>query len=607
MEGMRARIHTVRRRLAIQSFICGALWGIVVGVAAVAGGGPTMAAMLMAAGTGGLFVLILGSRIGALRRRADRVEEMLGAVSAGLIVLDRDELCIATGGMLHELLEMPASWDPTGCTIAEILTGFADRGDFGPYVPTGTPVDPDLFRTRAIEDIYTETPQGRVLSVTVSELPRGGWVLTYTDMTDQKEQTRMLARARRELEVSEARARQLAREADRASAAKSAFLAAMSHEIRTPMNGIIGMTEILAETGLDAEQRDHVETIRQSGETLLVIINGILDFSKIEAGRMVLESAPFDLRAAAEDLVKLIWPKARERGLALSLDWQPELPRGYVGDRVRLRQVLINLLGNAVKFTSHGRVTMRVRGRCFEGVGALEITVEDTGIGIEAADLPLIFGEFERVDGSEARRFEGTGLGLAITQRLVALMGGEISVDSEPGIGSTFTVRLRLPLAASRPVAAEPAVAPPLPPADWGDGRLAVLMAEDNRTNQLVVTRMLKGRPIDLTVAGTGAEAVALFRDGAFDLVLMDISMPEMDGLAATAAIRAAEAGTDRPRTPIIALTANALEGDRERCLAADMDDYLSKPIRKAELVGLIHAHGRPAEAGMAPPLSAAE
>ncbi|HET7409080.1 MAG TPA: histidine kinase dimerization/phospho-acceptor domain-containing protein, partial [Paracoccaceae bacterium] len=374
---MRPRIYTIRRKLAVQSFICGALWGIAVGLAAVAGGGPTMAAILMAVGVGGLVVLILGTRIGWLRRRADRAEEMLGAVSAGLIVLNTNELCIATGGMLHELLEMPESWDPTGCTLTEILTEFADRGDFGPRVPPYTPVDPDLFRTRAIEDIYIETPQGRVLSVAVSRLPQGGWVLTYTDMTGQKEQTRVLARARAELEVSEARAQTLAREADAANAAKSAFLAAMSHEIRTPMNGIIGMEEILTETALDDEQRGHVETIRQSGESLLVIINGILDFSKIEAGRMVLENAPFDLKATAEEVLNLVWPTARERGLTLSLEWQPDLPRGFTGDRQRLRQVLINLAGNAVKFTSQGRVTVRVRGRCADGAGVLEIAVED--------------------------------------------------------------------------------------------------------------------------------------------------------------------------------------------------------------------------------------
>lgn len=591
----RARFFVVRRRLAVQSFVCGALWGVAVGLAAVAGGGPAIGAGLLALGSCGLAVLVLGARIGAIRRRADRVEDMLGAVSAGLIVLDRDEQCIATGGTLHELLEMPEAWDPTGMPVTEILATFAARGDFGPRMPPGGTIDPKLVRSGAIDDIYVETPHGRVLAIAVSELPNGGWVLTYTDMTDQKEQTRMLARARRELEVSEARARRLAREADAANTAKSAFLAAMSHEIRTPMNGIIGMSAILADTPLSESQRGHVETIRQSGESLLVLINDILDFSKIEAGRMRLESSPFDLRALAEDVLKLLWPRARERRLDLMLDWQQGLPQTVLGDVQRMRQVLINLVGNAVKFTPAGGVSVRVRGTASGGVAELEIAVEDTGIGIAEEDLPHVFGEFTRVDGSLARRFEGTGLGLAITQRLVGLMGGSIEAHSRPGAGSTFTMRLRLPLAGCLPSATVVPRAPEVP-SDWGRRRLRALLAEDNRTNQLVVDQMLKDQPVDLDIAEDGRAAVEMFRAGAYDIVLMDVSMPEMDGFAATAAIRIAEAGMGRRRTPIIALTANAMEGDRERCLDADMDDYLSKPLRKPDLVGLIRAHGQPAE-----------
>lgn len=596
----RVRVSTIRRRLAVSSFACGTLSGVVLAMAALVSGGPATATALMLAGGGGLAMLILWGRCRALRRRAMRIEEMLGAAATGLIVLNRGDLCIATGGRLHDLLEMPESWDPTGRPVAMILGTLADRGDFGPHVLPGTWADPGRQLAPALADIYCQTPGGRVLAIALSDLPRGGRVLSFTDITSQKEQTRILARARRQLEVSEARARRLAREAERANAAKSAFLATMSHEIRTPMNGIIGMADILADSPLDDEQRDHVETIRQSGEALLVIVNGVLDLSRIEAGRMVLESVPFDLRATAGDVLKLVWPKARQRNLGLSLDWQPDLPTEYVGDRLRLRQVLVNLVGNAVKFTAEGRVTLHVRGHRAKGAGMLEISIEDTGAGIAADDLPHIFDEFSRMDSSTTRRFEGTGLGLAITQRLIALMEGEISVSSRPGSGSVFTVRLRLPLADGL---SPPAATPPLSscPELRTGRRLAVLMAEDNRTNRLVVRKMLKEQPVDLMVANDGAEAVRMFRAGRFDLVLMDISMPGMDGLTATAEIRAVEAADRRRRTPIVALTANTLEGDRERCLTMDMDDYLSKPVRKAALIRMIRAHACPAEETTAP------
>lgn len=581
------------RSHAAQSFTCGTLSGIVIFMVAIAGGSAALAAILVSI-SAGLLALILGARIRTLRR-ADRIDEMLGAVSCGLIMLGPDEICMATGGILHELLEMPEPWDPTGSTITEILTEFADRGDFGPHIPACTPVDPQFFRSGALQDVYLETPKGRVLSVAATALPKGGWVLTFTDMTEQKEQTRMLARARHELEASEARAKDLAREAAAANAAKSGFLAMMSHEIRTPMNGIIGMTEILRETALDKDQRDYVETIRQSGESLLVIINGLLDFSGIEAGQILLEAAPFDLHAASREVLKLVWPKARERGLDLSLEWQPDLPHFFIGDRVRLRQILLNLVGNAVKFTEKGGVVLHVRrhvrGQSAGGMAAIELTVEDTGIGIAPEDQARVFGEFVRVDRSDSLGLEGTGLGLAITERLINLMGGEIGVVSEPEIGSSFTVRLSLPLAEA------PVDERPLPdagdfaPGTARDRRIAVLMAEDNRTNQMVISAMLRDHPVELTIVENGTDAIHAFRERSFDLVLMDLSMPELDGLSATTAMRGIEAENARPRTPIIALTASALEIDRERCLAADMDDYLSKPVRKAEILKAIRTH----------------
>ena len=615
----RTRIGRIRRRVAGRAFLCGALWGVAVAQVAILGGGSAVAAALMALSVGGLVVMVLGVRIGDLRRRKEELDDMLGSVHAGVIVLDAAEVCVAFGGRLHELLEMRADWDPTGLGMVEILTELADRGDFGPRVPPCLPVDPGLFRSPAFREVYLETPRGRIVSVSVCDLPRGGWVLTYTDITEHKGQTRMVLRAQRELELSEARARQLAREAEGANAAKSAFLTAISHEIRTPMNGIIGMSELLAESGLTEEQHAQVATIRQSCESLLVLVSDILDLSKIEAGRMTLDNAPFDLRCAIEDVLRLVCPKARPCGLAVRLDYGAGVPELFVGDRQRFRQVLINLVGNAVKFTPRGSVVVRVRGKargqsrrrsCGEarcqsgGAMALEIAVEDTGIGIAEEHLSRIFDEFARVEGAGARHFEGTGLGLAISKRLVEMMAGEITVRSELGVGTTFMLRLELPVVpADMPVErSQPAPhSPPQPQSALQPARraepgtaapLLVLLVEDNRTNQTVVSMMLENEPIDLRIARDGREATVLFRDLAPDLVLMDVCMPEMDGFAATTAIRRIEAERGLPRTPVVALTAYAGQEHRARCVEHDMDDYLTKPLNKSELVATIFARG---------------
>ncbi len=597
MSEPRTRIARIRRRMASRAFLCGAVGGVAVALAVISGGGSAMAAALMALSVAGLSVLILGVRIGELRRRQAELADMLRSVHAGLIVLDEAEICIAIGGKLREMLEMPAGWDPTGLSITEILTELADRGDLGPRVPPCLPVDPALFRSPAFPTVYVETPLGRIVSVAVSELPQGGWVLTYTDVTEHKEQTRVVLRAQRELEQSEARAQQLARKAEAANEAKSAFLAAISHEIRTPMNGILGLSEVLAETDLTEDQLVQVTMIRRSCESLLFIINDILDFSKIEAGCMTLESAPFDLRSAIDDVLKLVGLGARQRGLAVLLDYGDGLPEEFVGDFNRVRQILINLVGNAVKFTSEGSVVVRVRGQALGGHMALEIAVKDTGIGIAKEHLSHIFGEFARVEASDTRRYEGTGLGLAICRRLVQMMSGEITVESEPGVGTTFTLRLELPvgrvevcrLAAAAPAGlAEPRSA---------GRRLLVLLVEDNRTNQMVVSRMLENEPVDLRIARNGHEAIALFPDFLPDLVLMDVCMPDMDGFAATAAIRQMEIERGLPRTPVVALTAYSGTEHRARCTEQDMDDYLPKPLSKPDLIGMVLAHGLKAKA----------
>jgi signal transduction histidine kinase/ActR/RegA family two-component response regulator len=373
--------------------------------------------------------------------------------------------------------------------------------------------------------------------------------------------------------------------AESASRAKSDFLANMSHELRTPMNGVLGTVDLALEQAF-GPAREQLETIRASGEALLRIIDEVLDFSTVEAGTLRVEPVPTALAALVSAATDRFAARAREKGVALTLDLHRDLPAAVLVDPVRLRQVLVNLVGNAVKFTASGAIVITVRadGLAPDGRQRIKFIVRDTGIGIAADRLDSIFQPFTQVDGSMTRRYGGTGLGLTLSSRLVALMGGTITVRSTPHDGSVFTVVL--PLAVE---AVEGPEAPPLSASARIEGR-RVLVAEDNPVNQRIAQQMLRKRKLEVTLADDGRQAVTAFEANRFDLVLMDVQMPEMNGFDAVAAIRALEHAQGRPHTPIVAVTAHAMHGDRERCLEAGMDAYLSKPIRTQQLYDLVDA-----------------
>ena len=349
------------------------------------------------------------------------------------------------------------------------------------------------------------------------------------------------------------------------------------------MNGIIGMSDLLLATQLDDEQRDFARTVRSSADSLLGLINDILDFSKVEAGKLALAPQPFTLQTEIHDVLALLRHAAEQKGLALTFTAGGGLPERLLGDHGRLKQILINLIGNAIKFTAEGGVTLTVETLQRDAAGCrLAFTVSDTGIGMSAEVVAGLFNPFFQGDASITRRFGGTGLGLSICKRLVKLMGGEITVESAPGQGSHF--RFELPFFITEASPATPASAVPTST----ERRLTILLVEDNLVNQKVAAALLAKLGHTVVLADDGRAALSQLAAGNIDLVLMDCQMPEMDGFEATRRLRAGEAGAIAATLPVIAMTANAMSGDREACLAAGMDDYLAKPFKRDDLVALL-------------------
>jgi PAS domain S-box-containing protein len=448
-------------------------------------------------------------------------------------------------------------------------------------------VEPEQFLQK-IRDLYAdpnaestdviELKSGRVLERGSKPQRIGfdvvGRVWCFRDVTERQRSAEALAIARDE--------------AMEASRLKSEFVATTSHEIRSPMNGVIGLTSLLLETDLNQTQREFAEGVRNSAEALLVVINDILDFSKIEAGKLDLEDVGFDVAVAVDEVIGLVSSAAAAKGLVLRSDYDDAVPRNLIGDVGRLRQILLNLLTNAVKFTEQGSVAVHVGAGQprLDGRVAVRISIEDTGVGLNMSDRDRLFEPFSQADASTTRRYGGTGLGLTICHRLAHAMQGSIGVHSEIGVGSTFWTEIPFAVQAVEPVALQPPPAPRAVTARAKAKKARLLIVEDNAINQLVAKEIVTRLGYTYEIAANGIEALRALEERGFAAVLMDCYMPDMDGFEATRELRLREQG--KSHTPVIAMTAGAMVEDRERCIVAGMDDYVAKPVTPAALEAVL-------------------
>ncbi|WP_018227865.1 hybrid sensor histidine kinase/response regulator [Methyloversatilis universalis] len=495
-----------------------------------------------------------------------RFEALLEAMDIGVLLADRGGHVLYMNEHLPRVWALPPSPEPERLASLERIEAICRGCVSGPKrAPVFAPVDD--VRELHLDD--GRTLLQRSFAVRDDEGREIGRLWLSEDITADRAAEDELRRAKEE--------------AEKASRAKAAFLATMSHEIRTPMNGIIGMTDVVLDGPLSDEQRESLGWVKSSADSLMGILNDILDYSKVEAGQMTMEAVDFDLPALLADTLALFSAQASAKGIALNSRLEPGLPSLVVGDPLRVRQVLSNLVSNAIKFTDRGGVTV---GLAPLAEGMIVLTVRDSGIGIAADKIDQVFAPFSQADSSTTRNYGGTGLGLSIVSRLVELMKGRLSVQSEPGEGTVFRVDLPLPAARNRDAQA---------PAQAADAEVLtldadVLIAEDTPVNQVLLKRLLSRHGVRITQASDGAQAVEACRKRHFDLVLMDVQMPVMDGLDATRHIRALD-DVYWQHAPIIAITANALEEDRQHCREAGMNDFISKPFHARQLIETLARH----------------